>query len=103
MALNERILTNGFFLALFLYISLPTLANDVLAVQSSVTRGPDVVLIEAEERSIFEYRQNGQLRMIKIVPRIGPSYFLVPSDPTSGDGDLERAQTLIPSWTIIEF
>jgi len=41
--------------------------------------------------------------MIKIVPRIGPAYFLVPSDPTRGDGDLERAETLLPSWTIIEF
>ena len=99
----ERILTNSFFLLLLTYICLPTVANDELDIQSTVTRGPDVVLIESEKRSIFEYRQNGQLRMIKIVPRIGPAYFLVPSDPTRGDGDLERAETLLPSWTIIEF
>ena len=103
MAPYERVLINSFFLWLLLYICLPTVANGDLAVQSTVARGPDVILIESNERSIFEYRQNGQLRMIKIVPKIGPAYFLVPSDPTRGDGDLESAETLLPSWTIIEF
>ena len=103
MAPYKRVLINSFFLWLLLYICLPTVANDDLIVQSTVARGPDVILIESNERSIFEYRQNGQLRMIKIVPKIGPAYFLVPSDPTRGDGDLESAETLLPSWTIIEF
>ncbi len=66
-------------------------------------RGPDVTIIAEEEKTIFEYRQGGQLRMVKIVPRWGKPYFLVPADNTQGYGDLERADKLVPSWVIFEF
>lgn len=66
-------------------------------------RGPDVTIIEGEDRVIHEYRQNGELRMIKVVPNVGKPYYLVPRDETKGFGDLERADMLIPRWTIIEF
>lgn len=66
-------------------------------------RGPDVTIIEGEKRTIYEFRQAGQLRMIKIVPSFGKPYYLVPADETRGFGDLERADMLIPRWTIIEF
>ena len=65
--------------------------------------GPDVTIVVGEERTVYEYRQAGQLRMIKIVPKHGKPYYLVPRDPTRGYGDLDKAETLIPSWTIIEF
>jgi hypothetical protein len=66
-------------------------------------RGPDVTIIVGEKRTIYEYRQAGQLRMIKIIPSFGKPYYLVPADETRGFGDLERANMLIPRWTIIEF
>lgn len=66
-------------------------------------RGPDVTIILREERTIFEFRQSGQLRMVKIVPRWGKPYYLVPRDRTRGFGDLERADMWLPSWVIIEF
>ena len=66
-------------------------------------RGPDVTLIAGEERTVYEYRQNGKLRMIKVVPKIGKPYFLAPRDPTTGFGDLEQADTLVPRWVLIEF
>jgi len=65
--------------------------------------GPDVTIVVGEERTVYEYRQAGQLRMIKIVPKHGKPYYLVPRDPTQGFGDLDKADMLIPSWTIIEF
>ena len=65
--------------------------------------GPDVKIIAGEKRTIYEYRQNGHLRIIRIVPNVGKPYYLVPSDPTKGFGDLERADMLIPSWVLIEF
>ncbi len=52
---------------------------------------------------MYEYRQGGELRMIKIVPKHGKAYYLVPRDDTRGFGDLEQADMLIPRWTIIEF
>ena len=65
--------------------------------------GPDVTIIADGERTIHEFRQNGELRMIRIVPRLGKPYYLVPRDPTTGFGDLERADMLLPSWVIVEF
>ena len=66
-------------------------------------RGPDVTLIAGEERTIHEYRHNGQLRMIKVVPKLGKPYFLSPRDPTRGFGDLEQADSLIAEWVLWEF
>ena len=65
--------------------------------------GPDVTIIEGEERTIYEYRQNGNLRMVKIVPNWGKPYYLYPRDGTTGFGDLERADMLLPTWIIFEF
>jgi hypothetical protein len=65
--------------------------------------GPDVTIIAGEERTVFEFRQNGQLRMVRVVPKWGKPYYLVPRDQTSGFGDLERADMLLPSWVIAEF
>lgn len=66
-------------------------------------QGPDVTIIAEEERTIYEFRQNGELRMIRVVPSFGKPYFLVPRDPTQGFGDLERTDALVPSWVILEF
>lgn len=66
-------------------------------------RGPDVTLIAGEERTVYEYRQNGRLRMIKVVPKFGPAYYLTPRDPTRGFGDLEQADSLIAEWVLREF
>jgi len=66
-------------------------------------RGPDVVIIAGEERTIYEYRQNGHLRMVKIVPNWGRPYYLVPRDQTTGFGDLDSADALLANWVIVEF
>lgn len=70
---------------------------------TSSQRGPDVVLRESPERTIYEYRVNGKLTMIKVVPKNGRPYFLVPMDPSEHFGDLERAQNLKPQWVIKTF
>ena len=66
-------------------------------------RGPDVTIIAGEERTIYEYRQNGHLRMVKIVPNWGKPYYLFPRDQTAGFGDLGEADMLLPTWVIVEF
>lgn len=66
-------------------------------------RGPDITLIASEERTVYEFRQNGQLRMIKVVPKFGKPYYLAPRDPTTGFGDLEQADSLIAEWVLWEF
>ncbi len=66
-------------------------------------RGPDVTLIETEERSIQEFRQNGVLVFVKITPKNGKPYYLAPRDPTKGWDDLQRAEALVPRWVILRF
>ena len=66
-------------------------------------RGPDVTLIETEERTIQEFRQNGVLVFVKITPKNGKPYYLAPRDPTKGWDDLERAEALVPRWVILRF
>lgn len=65
--------------------------------------GPDIRIILEEERTLYEFRQNGQLRMVRVEPRFGKPYYLVPRDPTKGFGDLMRADTLLPSWVLVSF
>lgn len=77
--------------------------NDTKTASSASKRGPDVVLRETPERTIYEYRQNGQLTMIKVVPKKGKPYFLVPVDRTENYGELDRAKRLKPQWVIKAF
>ena len=90
-------------------VTLALLTAAIWCVSASVTaaesdiRGPDVTIIAEAEKTIYEYRQGGQLRMVRVIPKWGKPYYLVPADNTKGYGDLERADTLIPSWVIFEF
>ena len=65
--------------------------------------GPDITIISGEERTIYEYRQNGYLRMVKIVPNWGRPYYLVPDTHIRPPGDLNQSERLVPSWIIVEF
>jgi hypothetical protein len=67
---------------------------------------PEVQIIKREDKTIEEYRVNGQLYMIKITPKEGAPYYLVDSD---GDGsmDARRSQLepnlMIPQWVIFRW
>ena len=41
--------------------------------------------------------------MVRVVPKWGKPYYLVPANPTKGFGDLQRAEMLVPQWVIAEF
>jgi len=78
--------------------------TDAAAAENDISlKGPDVVIIAGEDKVIYEFRQNGQLRMVRVVPTWGKPYYLVPRDNTTGFGDLERADMLLPQWVIAEF
>ena len=63
----------------------------------------EVVIGETKDTLVNEFRINGQLYMIQVIPRKGPSYYLVDSD---GDGNLETRRNdlapdlLIPAWVL---
>ena len=55
-------------------------------VQSGEALEPEVTIIHKKDATVEEYRINGNLYMIKVIPVVGPSYYLVDQD---GDGKLE--------------
>ena len=69
---------------------------------------PDITIIQRREETIVEYRVNGRLRAIKVVPenKDFPPYYLVDTD---GDGRLETRregpteQILINSWVLFSW
>ncbi len=67
---------------------------------------PEVTIIQRKDRTVEEYRVNGQLYMIKVKPAKGPEYVLVDTD---GDGNLETRSSnlepnlLIPGWVIFRW
>lgn len=71
--------------------------------QQDNTVEPDITVRQEEDRTVREYRVNGQLYAIEIKPKVGPSYFLVDDD---GDGDFRRSNNeriAIPSWVLISW
>ncbi len=66
---------------------------------------PDVTIIERDDDVIVEYRVEGQLYMVKIVPRFGASYFLLDLD---GDGVLDvqsedKPDLNVPQWLLFSW
>ncbi len=65
--------------------------------------GAEIVIRPPGEKEVFyEYRVNGQLMEIKVVPEIGPEYYLVPADGGGWVQDTE-SDLLVPSWVIFRW
>lgn len=63
---------------------------------------PDIEIRYGKKETTYEYRVNGELVEIKVVPKVGPVYYLVPA----ADGSFERSETsriLVPSWKLLEW
>ena len=57
-----------------------------MPVQSGETLEPDITIIRRGKKTIQEYRINGELYKVKIIPDIGPAYYL---EDVDGDGNME--------------
>jgi hypothetical protein len=62
-----------------------------------------VEIIAGEDRTIFEYRVNGRLLMIKVVPEFGATYYMVPADGSPHYEGLDHKKNLYPQFVIVEF
>lgn len=66
---------------------------------------PEVIIRREEGAMIEEYRSGGVVYMVRIVPVVGPAYYLV---DTTGDGLLDTRHEHMnpvkpPHWKIIEW
>ncbi len=108
-----------YFLAISLLLCLPAVGKAVdepaavpeppelpQPVQSGEEMEPDITIIKKGTDTIQEYRRNGKLYMIKVVPQVGPAYYWLDKN---GDGkmdvkksDLDRG-TEINQWLLFEW
>jgi len=67
---------------------------------------PEVTIIQRQHDVIEEYRIQGRLYMIRVIPRRGVPYYLVDTD---GDGNLETRRNeitedlMIPNWMLFRW
>jgi hypothetical protein len=67
---------------------------------------PEVTIIQRKDATVEEYRLNGRLYMVKVVPAVGPPYYYLDRD---GDGLLESkmngrtSQPQVPQWVILSW
>ena len=57
-----------------------------VTIQSGEAIEPDITIRREGEKTIQEYRKNGELYMVKIIPVVGPAYYLI---DTNGDGNMD--------------
>ena len=80
------------------------LSDALLAAQTPDKHDEDAIrIIESKSRTLYEYRQNGVLIMIKIVPKKGLAYYLVPADQSPHYESLDHKRKLYPQWVIKEW
>lgn len=71
--------------------------------QESVDGEPDVTIRQEGERTVEEYRVNGFLYAVKVIPKNGKPYFLVRADGDSNFIRADQPDMLIPAWEIFSW
>ncbi|KXJ55626.1 DUF2782 domain-containing protein [Neptuniibacter pectenicola] len=64
---------------------------------------PQITIYNDSDKTYYEYRINGELKEIKVVPKQGKTYYLIPAP---GEGDFirqEESQMLIPKWVLFRW
>lgn len=62
-----------------------------------------IEIVEGGGQTVYEFRQNGVLTMIKIVPKNGRAYYMVPADGAPHYESLDHKRQLYPQWVIKEW
>ena len=85
-----------------LFLTLLAWHQHGLAEELASGEQPDIVIREEDDKTFYEYRVNGVLKEIKVVPNTGTEYYLVPAD---GEGWIreETSTLLVPKWVLLEW
>ena len=87
----------------FCYFFLLTFSGHILAQPPEDFGEDDIEIVEGENRTVYEYRHNGVLMMIKIVPTVGKTYYMVPADGSAHFESLDHKKKLYPQWVLFEW
>ena len=72
---------------------------------SATLRNEDgkIEIVEGEKKTRVEYWKSGKLAMIKIIPKKGRAYYLVPAQGKNPSEGIKHESKLYAEWVIIEF
>ena len=87
------------FSSLLLAMLLALSANWANAADNSVAE-PEVTITQQGDKTIEEYRINGFLYAVKVIPKKGKPYFLVRADGQEGFIHSGKPELRIPSWEV---
>lgn len=66
--------------------------------------GETVTIRNDGNNTYYEFRVNGQISEIKVVPKVGPAYYLVPSQQEDGDFvRKDNPEMRVPKWVIFRW
>lgn len=88
------------------FVSVPEPPELPMQVESGEILEPDISIIRKGKDTIQEFRKNGKLYMVKIIPIVGPPYYLINTD---GDGSLDVSGSdldkgsKIHQWKLLEW
>lgn len=58
---------------------------------------------DADGQTFYEYRQQGKLVEIKVQPKKGPAYYLIPDGDESNLRREEKSTLTVPTWVIFSW
>lgn len=64
---------------------------------------PEITITHDQGNTYYEYSINGQLKEIKVVPKTGKPYYLVPAEGSQKFIRMDESQLLIPKWVIFRW
>lgn len=87
---------------IFIWLVVTTMTSPIFAEPGPSAIEPEIVIEQGEDATYYEHRVNGVLTEVKVVPKVGPVYYLVPAD---GGGWIkeEESQILVPKWKLFEW
>jgi len=89
------------FKRLLLTVALVSACGSAMAIDPA---GETVTIRHDGQQTYYEYRVNGDIVEIKVVPKVGPSYYLIPGTESNGDFvRKDNPEIRVPSWVIFRW
>ncbi|MCT7359340.1 MAG: hypothetical protein COB09_04665 [Thalassobium sp.] len=66
--------------------------------------GETVTIRNDGDNTYYEFRINGEISEIKVVPKMGPAYYLIPSEQETNEFvRKDNPQMRVPKWVIFRW
>lgn len=88
------------------FVSAPEPPELPMPVESGEILEPDISIIRKGKDTVQEFRKNGKLYMVKIIPIVGPAYYMIDADNDGSldvhGSDLDKTSK-IHQWKLLEW